>query len=92
MHIAISDAKAKLTDLVRRAEAGDEVVLTRHGRPAVKIVPVEHEPKIDREDLRARRRAILDDIIAAARANGPYRGPPAERAADFLYGGDGLPV
>ena len=92
MHIAVSDAKAKLTDLVRRAEAGDEVILTRHGRPAAKIVPVEREIKMDLEELRARRRAILDEVIAAARARGPFQGPPAERAADFLYGDDGLPA
>ena len=27
-------------DLVRQAEAGEEVVLTRNGRPAARIVPV----------------------------------------------------
>ena len=92
MRIAVSDAKARLTDLVRRAEAGDEVILTRHGQPAAKIVPIAPEMRIDPEELRARRRAILDEVIAAARARGPYHGPPAERAADFLYGDDGLPA
>lgn len=29
MHLAITEAKARLTDLVRRAEAGEEIVLTR---------------------------------------------------------------
>ena len=33
MQSSVSDAKAQLTDLVRRAEAGDKIVLTRHGRP-----------------------------------------------------------
>jgi len=40
MNVPISEAKARLTDLVRRAEAGDEVVLTRHGRPVVRLSPV----------------------------------------------------
>jgi prevent-host-death family protein len=40
MNVPISEAKAHLTDLVRRAEAGDEVVLTRHGRPVVRLAPV----------------------------------------------------
>lgn len=40
MNVPISEAKARLTDLVRRAEAGDEVVLTRHGRPVVRLTPV----------------------------------------------------
>jgi prevent-host-death family protein len=44
MKIPISEAKAHLTGLVRRAEAGDEVVLTRHGRPVVRLAPVEARP------------------------------------------------
>jgi prevent-host-death family protein len=40
MNVPISEAKARLTDLVRRAEAGDDVVLTRHGRPVVRLAPV----------------------------------------------------
>jgi len=36
--MSITDAKAQLTDLVRRAEAGDEVVLTSHGRPVARLV------------------------------------------------------
>jgi len=35
MQLAITDAKARLTDLVRTAEAGEEVVLTRHGHAVV---------------------------------------------------------
>ena len=27
MHVSVTDAKARLTDLVRRAEEGDEVIL-----------------------------------------------------------------
>lgn len=90
MHISVTDAKGKLTDLVRRAEAGDEVILTRHGQAAVRLTPVAR--KIPSEELRARRIAVLDEIIAAARARGPDGGPPAARAADFLYGDDGLPA
>jgi len=41
MEISVTDAKAQLTELVRRAEAGDEIVLTRHGHPAVRLVPVQ---------------------------------------------------
>ena len=32
MRISVSEAKAQLTELVRRAESGEEVVLTRHGQ------------------------------------------------------------
>lgn len=40
MRIFIIEARGQLTDLVRRAEAGDEVVLTGHGDAAVRLVPV----------------------------------------------------
>lgn len=40
MQVTVSDAKAQLTDLVRRAERGEEVVLTRHGQPIVTLKPV----------------------------------------------------
>jgi len=90
MQVSVTDAKARLTDLVRRAEAGDDVILTRHGQPAVKLVPV--EPKLSSDELRAKRRAAVARAIAEARKRGPDGGPSAARAADFLYGEDGLPA
>ena len=83
MHISVSDAKAQLTELVRRAEAGDDVVLTRHGHPAVRLVPV--TPKPDK----AARRAALEDLLSASVKATP--GPSAARSQDFLYDDDGLP-
>lgn len=38
MTISIAEAKAKLPSLVKRAEAGEEIVLTRHGRPVARII------------------------------------------------------
>ena len=84
MHVPVSEAKAQLTDLVRRAEAGEEVVLTRHGRPAARIVP----ERPQRDDERLQR--TFDEIREAARRN-PSPGPCAARSQDFLYDDDGLP-
>ncbi|CCV06315.1 Prevent-host-death family protein [Mesorhizobium metallidurans STM 2683] len=39
MNISIAEAKAKLSELVSRAEAGEEIVLTRHGKVAARIAP-----------------------------------------------------
>ena len=36
--VTIREAKARWSDLMARAEAGEEIVLTRYGRPVVKIV------------------------------------------------------
>lgn len=85
MNVAISRAKAQLADLVRRAEAGEQVVLTRRGQPAVTLTPA--KPKRDRDDFDAE----LDAILASARAN-VLPGPCAARSADFLYDEDGLPA
>jgi prevent-host-death family protein len=84
MRVSVTDAKGQLTELVRRAEAGDEVVLTRHGHAAVRLVPV--KAALDC----ASRRALLE----AARTSGSSRakaGPDAARSQDFLYSDDGLP-
>lgn len=37
MQIAIADAKARFADLIRRAEAGESIVLTRHGKPVARL-------------------------------------------------------
>jgi len=84
MQISVSEAKAQLTELVRRAEAGDEIILTRHGQAAVRLVPVRTAP-----DATARK-ALLAGVRASAAANAAP-GPEAARSQDFLYGEDGLP-
>jgi prevent-host-death family protein len=40
VRISVTNAEAQLTELVRRAENGDEIVLTRHGHAVVRLVPV----------------------------------------------------
>lgn len=84
MRISVTDAKAQLTELVRRAEAGEAVVLTRHGREAVRLVPM--RPTIGR----AERRALLERVRLSAAAKA-LPGPDAARSQDFLYDDDGMP-
>ncbi|UVK44700.1 type II toxin-antitoxin system prevent-host-death family antitoxin [Mesorhizobium sp. AR07] len=84
MQISVTDAKGQLTELVRRAEAGEEVILTRHGHAAVRLVPIKAAP--DKKGRRA--------LLETARAKGAAKakeGPSAARSQDFLYGNDGLP-
>lgn len=84
MEISVTDAKAQLTELVRRAEAGEEVVLTRHGHPAVRLVAV-NKRRLSPEE----RMALLEELRAASVKATP--GPSAARSQDFLYDEDGLP-
>lgn len=37
-HIGIYAARAKFSELIERAAGGEEVVITRHGRPIVRLV------------------------------------------------------
>jgi prevent-host-death family protein len=41
MEVNIHHAKTNLSRLILRAEAGEEVIIARAGKPAVKLVPVQ---------------------------------------------------
>jgi prevent-host-death family protein len=84
MQISVTDAKGQLTELVRRAEAGDEVILTRHGQAVVRLVPV-------KAVLQPEARRMLLEAVSASGAAKATAGPDAARSQDFLYGEDGLP-
>lgn len=84
MQISVTDAKSQLTELVRRAEAGDEVILTRHGQPAARIVPI--KPAQDRKS----RLAIIEALRKAAREKA-LPGPGAAESQVLLYDENGLP-
>ena len=85
MNVAISQAKAQLTDLVRRAEGGEDIVLTRRGEPAVRLTPA--KPQLSPKEIIAR----LEEIGRRGAAEA-LPGPCAARSADFLYDDDGLPA
>jgi prevent-host-death family protein len=73
MKMSVIEAKGQLTELVRRAEAGDEVILTRHGHAVVRLVPVKAAP-----DGKSRR-ALLERVRASAAAKAAA-GPSAASA------------
>jgi prevent-host-death family protein len=84
MNVPVSEAKAQLTELVRRAQAGEDVVLTRHGIPVVRLAP------FARQLSPSEKRQIIEE---AKRLVPPaaFEGPDAARSQDFLYDDDGLP-
>ena len=45
--VSLYDAKTHLSSLIERAAAGEEIVITKSGRPRARLVPL--------DDLRARR-------------------------------------
>lgn len=54
--VNIGEAKARLSQLIARAEAGEEVILTRNGVPVARIVPVT-KPIAETIELLRRERA-----------------------------------
>jgi prevent-host-death family protein len=78
VRISVTDATGQLTELVGRAEAGDEIILTRHGQAIVRFVPAKVVPRPEA------RKSLLE----AARMSGAAKatdGPHAARSQDFLY-------
>lgn len=84
MRISVTEAKGQLTELVSRAEAGEEVVLTRHDKATVELVPVRLRP-----DAEVRRTVIA--LVRTAAASKCLAGASAARSQDFLCDGSGLP-
>ena len=44
-HVGIKQAREALPELVHRAEAGEEIVITRQGRPVARLVGAPRRPK-----------------------------------------------
>lgn len=66
---SVVDAKARFSELLSRAEAGEEITIKRHGKPVARLVP--DNPKPTREErLKAHR-----DWIAYRKAHNITLGP-----------------
>jgi prevent-host-death family protein len=59
--IGLFEAKTHLSELIARAERGEEVIITRHNKPVAKLVPVQAAPS----DAEARRAAVAGLLKAA---------------------------
>ena len=40
LYVAAAEAKARLSDLLRQAESGQEIIVTRNGEPVARLGPV----------------------------------------------------
>jgi prevent-host-death family protein len=83
--VPVSQAKAQLAELVRRAEDGEDVQLTRHGETVARI-QAERKRRKTPEEIRA----VIAKVQADVRTKG-VEGEDAARSQDFLYDDDGLP-
>lgn len=51
-HVPVAEFKDKVSEYIAAAQAGEEIVITRHGRDTVRLVPVRDE------DVEVRRAAL----------------------------------
>jgi len=74
----IAEAKAHLAECLRRAEDGEPIVLTRHGKPIAALVPIDLLEQLDR--LRA-----AGPAGGLASVAGGWKGSEevAEKAAEY---------
>lgn len=56
--IGLFEAKTHLSELIARAERGEEVVITRHNKPVAKLVPVVRSTRAAAQ----RRQSALDSL------------------------------
>lgn len=78
MDVPVSDAKSRLTYLVRRAEAGEFVRLTRHGVPVLRPAPINDRPPA----------AVILALVGSVQAEAARTAKPMPLA---LFGDDGPP-
>lgn len=64
MKIAIAEAKAQFAEIIRRAEAGEEIELTRYGRPVARILGPKPEKKIALIGCMKGQFSLSDDLHA----------------------------
>jgi prevent-host-death family protein len=69
--IGLFEAKTHLSELVARAEQGEEVIITRHNKPVAKLVPISEVSA----ELVARRRQIFQELQAIGREIEKRGGP-----------------
>jgi prevent-host-death family protein len=70
--IGLFEAKTHLSELIARAERGEEVIITRHNKPVAKLVPITTEIS---PELYRRRLEILDELQAVGREIAKRGGP-----------------
>ena len=71
--VNIGEAKTRLSELIHKAEAGEEIVIAHAGRPVVRLEPVKRaDAKAAIAAIRAERaqwpKISIDEIIASKNA------------------------
>jgi len=76
--VNLKEARARLSDLVRAAEHGESVVITRRGKEVARIAPVERKPAKRFPDLAEFRKSIrmrgkpMSQVVIESRREARY--------------------
>jgi prevent-host-death family protein len=57
-HVPVAAFKDRVSEYVAEAEAGGEVIITRHGKPAAKLISV-----VDADARKAKARAAIEALM-----------------------------
>jgi prevent-host-death family protein len=76
-HVNLAEAKAHLSELVARAEAGEPIQISRRGKPVVQLTRVTQPRKpIDVAAIRAvvktMQKSTVDDVVRTMRDEARY--------------------
>ena len=75
-HVPITEFKDKMAEVMLAAEGGEEVIITRHGRDYMRLMPM----RVD--DIESRKRAFAE--LAVMREQMRQRGVPTTTRAEIL--------
>lgn len=80
-YVPIAQFKDKMSEIMAAAEGGEDIIITRHGRDYMKLVPVE-------EDRMARQRAAVDALYTLGLEIKARNGPTtAEEIQEWINEG-----
>lgn len=81
-HYSVATTKDQLSSLIDKALNGEEVVITRHGKPMVELRMV--------QPAKRDRKAAMDRLSEFRESQPPLRNPiPTGRFRDWLYEEEG---
>ena len=86
--VPMTKARTTWHELIRCVEAGEEIILTRRGRPVARLVKVSPKPERDWDEIRRRVKQIQRSVKAKMQPDLP----DAAHSQDFLYDENGLPA
>ena len=69
MRASVAQAKAHFSEMIEAARSGEPVIVTRHGKPVVAVVPVPQDPE-DRERFLLAHNPMFRSILEVSRDSG----------------------